>query len=97
MREFAEMFYKSKAWRETREAYAKARAGLCERCLARGVYRPGVIVHHKVHLSPENISDPEVALSWDNLELLCRECHGDEHKRIERRYTVDEIGRVTAR
>lgn len=97
MREFAEQFYKSKAWRETRKAYAKGRAGLCERCLARGIYRPGEIVHHKVHLTPENISDPLVSLCWDNLELLCRDCHGDEHKRIERRYMVDELGRVKAK
>lgn len=61
--------------------------------MKRGIYRPGDIVHHKVHLTPENISDPGVSLSWDNLELLCRDCHALAHK-PEKRYKVDELGRV---
>lgn len=47
-------------------------------------------------LTPENIGDPAVSLAWDNLELLCRDCHGKAHGN-ERRYKVDEMGRVTAR
>lgn len=97
MREFAKEFYCSLAWKNTRRAYAKSRGGLCERCLAKGIYRAGEIVHHKVYLSPENINDPAVSLNWDNLELLCRDCHGAEHEKIHRRYTVDEQGRITAR
>lgn len=93
MREFAETFYKSKAWQSCRNGYAKSKHGLCERCMERGIYRPGDIVHHKVHLTPENISDPGVSLSWDNLELLCRDCHALAHK-PEKRYKVDELGRV---
>lgn len=27
------------------------------------------LVHHKTHLTPENINDPEIALGEDNLEL----------------------------
>lgn len=97
MREFAESFYKSPAWKNTRKAYAKSVGGLCEKCLARGIYKAGEAVHHKIHLTPQNISDPAVSLSWDNLILLCRDCHGEEHKKIQRRYTVDDAGRVTAR
>lgn len=33
--------------------------------------RPGAIVHHKEHLTPQNINDPDITLSEDNLELLC--------------------------
>jgi len=36
-------------------------------------------VHHKIHLTPHNIDDPNITLSEDNLELLCRECHAIEH------------------
>ena len=97
VRDFAKDLYCSKAWKDTRKAYAKSRGGLCERCLSKGLYKPGEIVHHKIHLSPENINDPTVTLSWDNLELLCRDCHGTEHQKIQRRYRVDEMGRVTAR
>jgi len=70
LREFARGFYLSKEWRRTR-AYIVARDhGLCVKC-----GRPGEIVHHKEHLTPENINTPEIALGENNLELLCRDCH----------------------
>lgn len=97
MKDYAKGFYCSLAWKNTRRAYAKSKGGLCERCLAKGLYRAGVIVHHKVYLSPENINDPAVSLNWDNLELVCRDCHAQEHDGLKRRYTVDELGRVTSR
>ena len=67
---------------------------MCERCLKKGLVVPGEIVHHKIRLSPENINDPSVTLNFDNLELLCRDCHGEEHRTVEKRYLVDELGRV---
>lgn len=94
MQEFAEKLYKSKAWQKCRKAYIAKVGGLCECCLAHGIYTPGEIVHHRIHLNPSNVSDPEVALSFKNLELLCRECHGKEHGKIEKRFKVDELGRV---
>lgn len=94
MKPWAEEFYKSKAWKDCRSAYAQSVGGLCERCLKEGKYRAGEIVHHKVQLTPVNICDPTVALSWDNLELVCRNCHAQEHG-SKKRYRVDEMGRVT--
>lgn len=88
-------FYKTRRWKECREAYAKSKGGLCERCLMNGLYTPGEIVHHKIRLNPETLNDPSVALCWDNLELLCRRCHGEEHG--GKRYFVDEFGRVITR
>lgn len=93
MKEFAKSFYKSKAWQNTREAYAASVGRLCERCLRSGIYRAGEIVHHKKPLTSENINDPSVSLAWNNLELLCRDCHGKVHGSIKR-YKVDEMGRV---
>lgn len=75
MKPFAEAFYKSKAWLKTRKAYVNKAFGLCERC-----HRPGKIVHHKIHLNPDNINDPAITLSFDNLECLCQECHNREHR-----------------
>ena len=95
MREFAEGFYKSKRWQECREAYAKSQGYLCERCRAKGIIRKGEIVHHKIHLSPENINDPSVTMNFNNLQLLCRDCHAITHKPAKR-FKVDELGRVTA-
>lgn len=42
-----------------------------------------MIVHHKTELTPENINDPEITLGWQNLELLCLECHNKEHGNAE--------------
>ena len=92
MRDFAKVLYKSKAWQDCRDAYAKSKGGLCELCLAKGLYSPGEIVHHKIHLTEENVQDPAVALNFANLQLLCRKCHGQQHS--SRRYSVDEFGRV---
>jgi 5-methylcytosine-specific restriction endonuclease McrA len=74
MQPWAEAFYRSKAWRQCRHAYFTSRHGLCERCGA-----GGKIVHHKIELTPDNINDPNVALNWDNFELLCQDCHNREH------------------
>lgn len=74
MREFARAFYLSKEWRRCRAYIFKRDAGLCVKC-----GRPGEVVHHKEHLTPQNISNPAIALGEDNLELLCRDCHAIEH------------------
>lgn len=97
MKEYAERFYKSKQWQACRLAYMKSVGGLCENCLRKGYVVPGEIVHHKVHISPQNIESPETTLSFDNLELLCRNCHAEKHGKRQRRYTVDETGKVEVR
>lgn len=94
MREFARAFYKSKAWQRCRDSYAKSVGGLCERCLSKGMYRPGEIVHHRTPLTPDNIGDPGVTLNWGNLELVCRDCHAELHSRKRRRFRVDRLGQV---
>lgn len=94
MQDFAKSFYKSRRWQDTRAAYLSSKQGLCERCLKKGLYHPAVIVHHKVYLTAENIHTPEVSLSWDNLEAVCRECHEAEHSGTNKRYTIREDGTV---
>lgn len=73
------VFYHSQPWRITRKAYLKSVGGLCELCLKEGIYRPATIVHHKTYITPENINDPTVTLSWDNLQAVCREHHAAIH------------------
>ena len=97
---FAHGFYRSIAWQQCRAAYVKSKSGLCERCLKMGLDTPGAEVHHKVRLTPENINDPSVTLNWNNLELLCEHCHGQEHKRKAKgggRWRVDEDGTLLIR
>lgn len=95
MKDYAERFYKSKKWQKTR-AYVWSRdKGLCQRCKKNGIIRAGDTVHHIIAISPETISDESIALNPENLETLCRDCHAAVHRR-EKRWTVDELGRVTA-
>ena len=94
MKAYAEKFYKSKTWNKTREAYIKSVGGLCEICLSKGLYNPGEIVHHIKPITPENISNPEITLNWQNLKLVCAACHAEIHIRKEKRYRVDAAGRV---
>ena len=39
----------------------------------------GEIVHHKIYIGYKNIYNPNVTLNFNNLELLCRDCHNKEH------------------
>lgn len=95
MKTFAAEFYKSGAWVACRAAYIKAHP-LCEDCLAQGRYSPAEIVHHITELTPENINDPKITLSFSNLRAVCRECHAAAHGARQRRYKLDELGRVIA-
>ena len=74
MKDYAKDFYNSKAWRDTQAAYMASKHYICERCgdTAR-------IVHHKTYITPENINNPNITLSWSNLEALCQDCHNKEH------------------
>ena len=89
---FAHKFYKSSAWKKCMKSYRNSKGGLCERCWSKGLIVQGEEVHHKIRLTPENIDDPSIALNWDNLELLCKACHLEEHRRT--RWRTDELGHV---
>ena len=80
-------FYKSDSWRAARELKIVTVNGLCERCGAIGIE-----VHHKDRLSIDNVSDTSISLNQDNLELLCRDCHNEEHKRFRKTYRFDSNG-----
>ena len=69
--------------------------GMCERCFARGELRPAKVVHHIIHLSPENVDDPHIALSFDNFQRLCQDCHAAVHAGVsESRVEFDAMGNV---
>ena len=96
--EFAVSFYKSSQWKLTRDVYAAAVGGLCEICWNNGLIKAGEIVHHKIKLTQENINDPDITLSWNNLQLVCRDCHAMLHRdEGDRRYRVDKDGNVIIR
>lgn len=96
MKEWAEEFYNSQAWRDTREAYLINVDYECERCSTEEVPVLAVIVHHQKYLTQENINDPRITLAWSNLEALCQDCHNKEHIRKKRRlrYGFDADGNM---
>lgn len=95
-KEYAKAFYNSKQWEQCRALYIKSVDGLCEDCLAKGILKPGKVVHHIIHITPKNIDNPAITLSFDNLRLVCQDCHAEEHaKRGERmRYKFDDQGNL---
>lgn len=94
MKPYAETFYKSPAWKNCRNSYMKSVGGLCEDCYKKGLVVPAEEVHHIKYLTPGNINDPNITLNYSNLVALCRECHRARHGKANRRYTIDEFGRV---
>lgn len=94
MKDYAKKFYKSKKWQKCRQAFINSRTmidgGLCQHCHA----APGYIVHHKVHITPQTINNPDITLNHDNLEFVCHECHNKEHLGEKMRVKFDVEGKV---
>ena len=108
MRSIDTYFYKTTRWKNTRKIYALSKHCICERC-GKPVYVDGItdyidkehrikgIVHHRIHLNESNYTDENIAYGFDNLELLCLECHNKEHfdKGILRDgYEFDDDGNI---
>ena len=98
MKEWAETFYNSQAWRECRETYLQSKGYLCERCSTPGNPVIAKVVHHKTYLTKININNPYITLSWDNLEALCQDCHNKEHhkssKGMQKEYKFTADGSI---
>ena len=87
-------FYKTKRWEKTRNAYFAHANGICERCKE----KVGKIVHHNIHLTNANVNDLDIAYGFDNLELLCQDCHNAEHFKVNAEvdsgFMFDERGQL---
>lgn len=83
-------FYQSQEWKKCRRAFILSRYGLCERC-----GNPGTYVHHKDYINVSNVDDTNITLNWDNLELLCHDCHNQEHF-SQVNYFFDNNGNLTS-
>lgn len=79
-------FYRSDAWKVARQVKIAFAAGLCESCSAIGEE-----VHHKIILTPENVTDVNITIIQNNLMLLCKDCHNKIHNRfiIEQHFDKD--------
>ena len=88
-KEFAKAFYRSKLWKQCRLSYIAYRVsvdgGLCEVCHD----KTGYIVHHIKQLTSQNINNPDIALTFDNLRFDCKDCHD-----LEPQHWKDKIPRA---
>jgi 5-methylcytosine-specific restriction endonuclease McrA len=82
-------FYKSVAWQVAREIKIRDVNGKCEKCGALGEE-----VHHIIKLTIHNVKDPAISLNQENLELLCKKCHNEQHKRFSKSQQFDEDGNL---
>ena len=69
-------FYSTAAWLKVR-SLKLAMNPLCESCEANEQVTAADTVHHK----EERKKRPDLALDIDNLESVCRKCHGEKRKR----------------
>lgn len=86
-REFSKSFYKSKEWAQVRSFVLMRDKYKCQKC-----GKPAQEVHHKEHLTPDNIYDPTINLNPDNLVSLCKDCHFEEHRqdKAEGKHAYDQ-------
>lgn len=70
-------FYTSAEWKKLAATARVEQHNECQRCKKKGYYSPCDIVHHKKYVKDY----PQLALSIDNLECLCHNCHEEEHKK----------------
>ena len=73
-KEYAKSFYESSAWKKCRKGFMQSKHYICERCGG-----SAYIAHHKKHITPQNINNLNITLSWSNLQALCLECHNKVH------------------
>ena len=71
-------FYNSSEWRILRNQKFYDANGLCELCKKNGIIRQGKEVHHKIPIE----EDWNKRFDYDNLILLCPDCHNAQHERI---------------
>ncbi|WP_204254366.1 HNH endonuclease [Mammaliicoccus sciuri] len=79
-------FYKSKAWRETREIVLRRDNYECQECKKQGKVTTINPEKHK-SLDVDHILElethPELAHDLDNLVTLCISCHNKKHNRYQ--------------
>lgn len=70
-------FYNSKEWKRLRAMKFVQADGLCEICKMKGKINQGIDVHHIIPIE----KDWNKRFDYDNLILLCKECHNEMHDR----------------
>lgn len=72
-------FYRSMDWKRLSARYTQDKGYKCEGC-----GKIATEVHHKIAIQTDE--GWEKRLDYDNLELVCIECHNKRHNRFQRKY-----------
>lgn len=73
-------FYNSKEWRMLSARYAQDKGYKCE---SKDCNKIATEVHHKIPI--QTPKGWELRLDYDNLELVCKDCHNKRHNRFQKR------------
>jgi 5-methylcytosine-specific restriction endonuclease McrA len=69
-----QQFYHSRAWKRLSRAFLSSRNYICEVC-----GNPAELAHHKKHITPQNLGNPEITLNAEMLQAVCINCHNTIH------------------
>ena len=86
--------YNNTEWRRLRETYIREHA-LCEICLSKGKVVPAEDVHHKQSPFQNGEVNNNLLLDYNNLQALCKECHGNIHAHKDKP-TIQDVLRQLA-
>lgn len=86
MTEKQRKFYHSKRWLDFRQVVIGERLdengqSICEYC-GKPIVKPyDLIIHHKTELTDDNVTDAEIALNPENVQIVHFKCHNRIHER----------------
>lgn len=66
-------FYGSQKWRNKAKSIQRRDKGVCNICKKLILGRH--VVDHIIELTPQNVTDENIAYGEENLQLLCLSCH----------------------
>lgn len=80
-------FYRSSQWKKLTQMIKLSRVDnngfwICEHCKKPIVKSYDCICHHKIYLTEENYTDPDIALNENNIALLHHRCHNRVHNKL---------------
>ena len=83
----SKQFYESPEWRSLRYRVLEKHSGECMLC-GRSKRKHGVVIHVD-HIKPKS-KYPELALEYNNLQLLCEDCNLGKSNKYETDYRPEE-------
>lgn len=90
MRNLRQKAYQNTKWRKMRDTYMHEHP-ICEECLKQGKVTPAEDIHHKRSPFQKGEVNWNLLLDYNNLEAVCKDCHGRIHAKQQGHITPEEI------